>query len=270
MVEPNVSELTSDYVLSSPSRSEVVGSARKASRDRPTATAVQMDSMIPNAHVTPEIYNDRYSSKLPSSNSDVETSVDIINEQPKNRPLFKLNAQCIQAILYPMIVLIYLVIGAAIFTAIESEHEKMTRNDANQEIDEAQQVIETVLREFNIPENTTKEILSNISLWCADYSKIQNLPYQWEFLPSFYFAATVITTIGENVTQHNCYYHSCLCFNRLWTVVAKYKSGTSVSLCVCSDGNTSTVDMPSNSWQIPIWHMGFCTIMYCLQKIYRK
>ena len=40
------------------------------------------------------------------------------------------------------------------------------------------------------------DFTSNFTNLCADYSQTPSYN-QWEFLPSFYFAATVITTIGE-------------------------------------------------------------------------
>ena len=191
----NASQFTSNY-LSTMSPSEMVAAARRSSTPSPSISPT-IDSFT---HVIPELYDvpsDR-SSNLPSNvrPRDLEASEGHI-EPPKYRPILKWNALCVQALLYPIAVFLYLLIGAAIFTAIEYDHEKMAEHvAANQEVhnvDELQHAIESVLRKFNLSESVSAEILSNFTSLCAGYS---NTPYQWEFLPAFYFSATVITTIG--------------------------------------------------------------------------
>lgn len=92
-----------------------------------------------------------------------------------------------------------LLIGAAIFTAIEYDHERMSKRDAaHQEmhnVDELRQAIKSVLRKYNLSENISAEIISNLTSLCPNTRNLTT-PYQWEFLPAFYFSATVITTIG--------------------------------------------------------------------------
>ena len=201
MVEPNnTSHITSNYVLSStiPNsgvESEVAGNhaagGRRSSRNRrvlPTIT-----SLIGNSHVIREL-SDAYSESSNACPTDRKVCADHGNmfSKPKNRPVFKFNALCVQVLLYPITVVIYLLIGAAVFTAIERNHEQMTRSVNNNNnmpsIDELQQAVETVLRKHNLSENASKEIL--FAYMCADHSSAQNPPHQWDFLPSFYFAAT--------------------------------------------------------------------------------
>ncbi|RWS01604.1 Potassium channel subfamily K member 9-like protein [Dinothrombium tinctorium] len=79
----------------------------------------------------------------------------------------------------------YLLVGAAIFDALESEHE------VNQKL--ALEKIESMLqKKYNISEEDFK-ILTTVV--------IKSVPHkagvQWKFEGAFYFATTVLTTIGE-------------------------------------------------------------------------
>ena len=60
------------------------------------------------------------------TSTDHEASEDNLKPS-KYQPILKWNALdlCVQALLYPIAVFIYLLIGAVIFTAIEYDHEKM-------------------------------------------------------------------------------------------------------------------------------------------------
>ncbi|RWS05098.1 two pore potassium channel protein sup-9-like protein, partial [Dinothrombium tinctorium] len=78
----------------------------------------------------------------------------------------------------------YLLVGAAIFDALESEHE------VNQKL--ALEKIESMLqKKYNISEEDFK-ILTTVV--------IKSVPHkagvQWKFEGAFYFATTVLTTIG--------------------------------------------------------------------------
>uniref|UniRef100_T1KUR5 Potassium channel domain-containing protein n=1 Tax=Tetranychus urticae TaxID=32264 RepID=T1KUR5_TETUR len=78
----------------------------------------------------------------------------------------------------------YLLVGAAIFDAFESEHEVIQRN--------ALETIESMLkRKYNMSEQDFK-ILTTVV--------IKSVPHkagvQWKFEGAFYFATTVLTTIG--------------------------------------------------------------------------
>ena len=104
------------------------------------------------------------------------------------------------------------------FTAIECDHEQMTRTvsqiNAMKTIAELKQTVEALLKNLNISENTSEEILnnftSNFTNFCEDYSTRTHIPpyNRWEFLPSFYLvAATVITTIGEVIVKETHAHH---------------------------------------------------------------
>ena len=83
--------------------------------------------------------------------TDIPASVDHdFNKHPKNHPIFNWNALCVQAVLYPIIVVIYLLIRAAVFTTIEHGHEKMIRSNEQATIEELQQqTVEVILRNLN-------------------------------------------------------------------------------------------------------------------------
>lgn len=79
----------------------------------------------------------------------------------------------------------YLLVGAAVFDALESQNESDVRRELNSE--------EMKLRnKYNITSSAYEDLRANI--W-----KVQ--PYkngrQWKFAGAFYFSLTVITTIGK-------------------------------------------------------------------------
>lgn len=79
----------------------------------------------------------------------------------------------------------YLIVGAAIFDALESREETTQRTD--QDLNKAK-----LLETFNLsPEDFEK--LEKVVLDL----KPHKAGVQWEFAGSFYFAITVITTIGK-------------------------------------------------------------------------
>ena len=192
------SQLTSNYVLSqaTPSTSAATDSARRVSRIRPTIRSFGSNSSTTDNYVIEEL-SDRpsdipFSASFPTA---PETSMYNVTSPPDNRAIFTANALCIQALLYPITIIIYLLTGAAIFTAIEHDHERMAKVAAG---DEIQRAIQAVSRKMNLSENATKEILDIFTYLCTDnHLQTYYAPNQWEFLPSFYFAATVITAIGK-------------------------------------------------------------------------
>ena len=138
-------------------------------------------------------------SDAPLTTSDPEpsarASVDDASPPAGRRPIFKLNALGVQALLYPIIVVIYLVIGAAIFTAIEQEQEEMAKEVA---ADKIKMAIINVSEKYNLSENIAEEILNDYTYLCTDtYLQIRNGSNEWAFLPSFYFTATAVTAVGE-------------------------------------------------------------------------
>ena len=79
----------------------------------------------------------------------------------------------------------YLLVGAAVFDALESEQERVKRAELEKE--EA---------EFKTKFNISKEAFENITQTIQ-----KNVPHrsgiQWKFAGAFFFATTVITVIGK-------------------------------------------------------------------------
>lgn len=82
---------------------------------------------------------------------------------------------------------LYLLIGAAVFDALESTHEVDEREELQREEDELKDKYNMTQEDF---ERLRKNILK---------AKPYGAGIQWKFAGSFYFALSVITTIGESV-----------------------------------------------------------------------
>lgn len=205
MAEPNnTSQLTSNYVLSQTSRSAVAGAARRAARRH---TERSIDSLLANAHVIPELSDALLNDASPNTSpTDLDVSVDHVDTQDLNNQLkarnhliFTWNAMSLQVLVYPVAVVVYLLVGSAILTTIEHGYEKMVKTIADNDTptDEVLSTVKTILRNVNVSENVLKEILNNFTHLCTNYLEVHNASYKWEFLQTFYFVATVITTIGN-------------------------------------------------------------------------
>lgn len=80
----------------------------------------------------------------------------------------------------------YLIVGAAIFDALESRKETSERGDLDLRK-------EKLLKTFNL----STEDFDNLEEVVLEL-KPHKAGVQWKFAGSFYFAITVITTIGED------------------------------------------------------------------------
>ncbi|XP_042868139.1 two pore potassium channel protein sup-9-like [Penaeus japonicus] len=88
-----------------------------------------------------------------------------------------------------VITLTYLLVGAAVFDALESEHESRKSR--------ALKKIEKKLIEKYSIEHNDYLLLETIVLSEVPYKAQQ----QWKFVGAFYYATTVLTTIGEYVEK---------------------------------------------------------------------
>lgn len=89
-------------------------------------------------------------------------------------------------------ILTYLVVGAAVFETLESKQEKSHKRKLDARKYE-------LMRKYNLTKENFEEL---------EHVVLQLKPHkagvQWKFAGSFYFAITVITTIGEQLHFTSC------------------------------------------------------------------
>lgn len=90
-------------------------------------------------------------------------------------------------------ILTYLVVGAAVFETLESKQEKNHKRKLDARKSE-------LMRKYNLTKENFEEL---------EHVVVQLKPHkagvQWKFAGSFYFAITVITTIGEQLSLPGSY-----------------------------------------------------------------
>lgn len=112
--------------------------------------------------------------------------------------------------------LVYLLVGAAIFQAIELQYEKEQRKE-----DEFEAVKGNFTAKYNISDKDMKAFLAKLKkalelgfdLQTAKYPNI----FKWHFMNAFFFAGNVVTTIGES---HSYISRRC-CFGKLQRVFSR-------------------------------------------------
>eukprot|EP00117_Sycon_ciliatum_P033633 scpid101649/ scgid3329/ len=91
--------------------------------------------------------------------------------------------------LISLVLIVYLLIGAAVFQELESSNEVSQR-------EEYQRVLAEFINSTGIP----PEQLANFTSSLRRLSTVANSDVEnWSFAPSFFFALTVVTTIGKTV-----------------------------------------------------------------------
>jgi len=90
--------------------------------------------------------------------------------------------------------LVYLLVGAAIFQAIEIQYEKDKRDEL-----QFDKVKENFTARYNISNDDMNEFLGKLKKALELGFDLQTLDYQqqWHFMNAFVFAGNVVTTIGE-------------------------------------------------------------------------
>jgi hypothetical protein len=102
-----------------------------------------------------------------------------------NITLFRMKKQNVRTLSLIVCTFTYLLVGAAVFDALESEFEK----EHKRKLQHQEYVIRT---QYNISDADFKLLRKNI-IWSVPYKA----GVQWKFAGAFYFALTVITTIGK-------------------------------------------------------------------------
>lgn len=134
-------------------------------------------------------------------NNDVETEGTVT----RNRPIIKWNATCIQSLIYPFAIILYLLIGALVFMGLESENERQMIEHTTEQKDRLKAFLNQT---FNLTENQMQEIFNNFTSLCVNGGMRPVTPTRWDFVPSFMFVTTTITTIGK-VIKLKCVCYVC-------------------------------------------------------------
>lgn len=88
---------------------------------------------------------------------------------------------------------LYLLVGAAVFDALESKTEAYDKKRYGD-------IIEDVQRKYNISDTDMSSLSSTITRLVPHKAGVQ-----WKFAGSFFFCMTVITTIGKQMNQKMVY-----------------------------------------------------------------
>lgn len=86
-------------------------------------------------------------------------------------------------------IVFYLLVGAAVFDALESESESSRKGALEQKLNELR-------NKYGFSEDDFRELETVVA-----QSEPHRAGRQWKFAGSFYFAVTVITTIGKYRTD---------------------------------------------------------------------
>lgn len=96
-----------------------------------------------------------------------------------------MKAQNIRTLSLILSIVFYLLIGAAVFDALESESESSRKKALEQKLNELK-------KKYGFAEDDFREV-ERVAVLSEPYRAGR----QWKFAGSFYFAITVITTIGK-------------------------------------------------------------------------
>ena len=101
-----------------------------------------------------------------------------------------------QSILLGGLVVLYLLIGAAIFVALEApdELQRISRIQATREA-----IRNNISMTYNITAKEVEAIIERFSAACQSDLLVSDTTRIWEFGTAVFFATTVVTTIGEYI-----------------------------------------------------------------------
>ena len=110
------------------------------------------------------------------------------------RAYWKSFNSCYQSIIVGVVVFVYLLIGGAIFTALEAP-EELIRIETIQSTRE--RLIHNLTVTFNVTRSKIEGIFDDFATACDNGLLVRNRAPIWQFSNAVLFATTVVTTIGE-------------------------------------------------------------------------
>lgn len=106
---------------------------------------------------------------------------------PVCAPLMRMEEKNLRSLCLILSIVLYLLIGAAVFDALESDSESAKKEALEEKLEELKM-------KYGFSEGDYREV-ERVVLQAAPHRAGR----QWKFAGSFYFAITVITTIGKCV-----------------------------------------------------------------------
>lgn len=111
-----------------------------------------------------------------------------------------------QAIALGVLVVVYLLIGSAVFMALEAPMEEAQIRSI---VAERERLIEIIMRRFNATEEEVNTLFNQFSTACANDLLVGSTVRIWTYVRAVFFSATVVTTIGEwELVLHPVLLHS--------------------------------------------------------------
>ena len=170
--------------------------ARRGPRITRASTPGSIDSTCVEEDISTRISESYtlFSETISDLTDDSDGEEEKVMRMRRRSPIIKWNATCLQAFLYPLALTIYLLAGALIFMAIESEHE----NDVKEISDMRRRILfDEIINNSNLSREQVEQIFVNFTRMCENKVLQNSTTNNWDFLPSVMFVTSVITTIGK-------------------------------------------------------------------------
>uniref|UniRef100_A0A8C2FIP7 Potassium channel, subfamily K, member 13b n=1 Tax=Cyprinus carpio TaxID=7962 RepID=A0A8C2FIP7_CYPCA len=149
-------------------------------------------------------------------------------------PIGTLNEDNARFLMLALLIIIYLLCGAAVFSALEHPKEKLAKERWAQRI-------EQFTHKYNLSQDDLKNFLRNYEEANVAGIRVDATRPRWDFAGAFYFVGTVVSTIGDTNINNNdtliyyndskecvlatCVVYLCLpCFRKLGNI--KHKMAT--------------------------------------------
>lgn len=101
-----------------------------------------------------------------------------------------LNEDNARFLMLALLIIIYLLCGAAVFSALEHPKEKLAKERWAQRIEQFTQ-------KYNLSQDELKNFLRNYEEASVAGIRVDSTRPRWDFTGAFYFVGTVVSTIGE-------------------------------------------------------------------------